>query len=163
VSSYPVCNVTSHVHNRSAFATSPHTVPHYAAMSPTSLASPVASSFPFPSPLQFHADESLRGVSPLDNSHPTRQTFGSSHVPFTSPDQATAGATQGVVTLDITPSYPIPDTSISASPRFSNSPPAAVYLQHIANPLTPPTSLNLPSSASNTVLGNFFPTGSSLY
>jgi len=151
--SYPVCVVTGHVQDNSTSPTIPHTVQHdNTALPPASPASPVASSFPLPSP--FHIDESLRSVPPLDNSHPTHQSTENLRVPITSPDQAIAGAIQDSVASGITASSLTPETVISAPPRSSTSPLVAVPLRHNADPLTPPDSLNLSSSASNAVLDN---------
>jgi hypothetical protein len=160
LSAYPVCKVAEHTLDESPFTTLPGTIQHgNASVYPVPRPSPVAPSFPLPSP--FHVDESLRSVPPLDGSHPTYQSVECFRDPITSPDRAMAGEIQDIVALGITASYPTPETFISAS-RFSISSPAAVSLQHVTNALMPPDSLNLPSLVSNPVLNNILPTGSSL-
>ncbi len=158
-SSYPLCNVTGHIHDDSVSTTFVRTVLHdYAALPSASLASPDA-----PPSLSIHAPlhvvESLMDVPPLDNFHPAHQTtIESLRVPVTSPDPATAGAIRDIVTSAITIPHPTPETS--ASPLSSTSPPAAVALQHNADLLTPSDPSNFPSSAaSNPVLDNILPIG----
>ena len=89
--SYPMCNLTGHVHNRSSSTTSLPTVSHDdPSPSPASLASPAAPSFSLPAP--FCVDDSITTMSLHDNSRPTRQTTESFHFPVSSPDPASAGA-----------------------------------------------------------------------
>ncbi|KAN0140634.1 hypothetical protein V8E53_001843 [Lactarius tabidus] len=145
---YPLCRVTDHVHNVSASTTSPHTVPHDgAAISPTSLPSPVVRSFPLPAP--FHVDESPTTVSPLDNSNPTRQIIESFRVPVTSPDQAAACGMRDTVPLGITTPLPTPETSTPTPHLLSTSIPASVPPQHCPNPLAPSCPPNFQTLASS--------------
>ena len=157
--SYPVCNVTGHVHDGSASITSPHPVPQEdSAPSPHSLTSLGASSIPVPAP--FHIDESVDTPPLLNNLHPTSDTVDNLHVPVTSPDPATAGVMQNIVAADIPTPLPTPEAS-STSPLFSISRQPDVSLQHTANLLTPSDPPNISSSASNTVLDNIVHTGPS--
>ncbi|KAN0137468.1 hypothetical protein V8E53_004913, partial [Lactarius tabidus] len=105
-----------------------------ASASPVPRASPVAPSFPLPSPLPFHVDES--------------------RVLITSPDRALAGEIHDIVASGVTRSYPTPESFVSAPPHFSASSPSAVSLQHVTDPLMPPDSLTPPSSAPDPVLDN---------
>ena len=122
---YPLCNVSGHTHNDStstALAPDP-------ALSPTSLVTTAAPSFPFPEP--FHVDESLTTVPPHDNSYPTRRTIENLHVPVTSPDPASAGVMrdqeqkQVIVTPTPQPATPlVPQTlptSASSAPTLDNT------------------------------------------
>jgi hypothetical protein len=85
-----------------------------ASVSPVPRASPVAPSFPLPSPLPFHVDENLRSVPPLDNLHSTHQFIESFPVPITEPDRAMAGEIHDIVASGITASYPTPESFVSA-------------------------------------------------
>ena len=115
---YPLCNVTDHVHDGSASIPFPRPVPRDdAALSHASFVSPVTPSFPLPA--RFHVNESVTTVQSLDNSHPTRQTIESSHVPNTSRDRATACAMPDTVTSAIATSLPTPETSTSTPPPLS--------------------------------------------
>ncbi|KAN0140605.1 hypothetical protein V8E53_001814 [Lactarius tabidus] len=155
---YPVCAVTGHIHDDSASTAVALTVPHDdAALSPASLASPVGSSFPLTALV--HVDNSLTTVPTVDNSHLIRQTTESSPVPDTSPDQATAGATQETATLGITTPLPTSEAPTSASPLSSTSLPVSVSLQHSPIPLAPSCPPSLTSSASaNPTLENILDT-----
>jgi len=156
-SSYPVCNVAGHIHDDSASTTLPPTVLHdNTALVTASPASPDAPSSSIPAPL--HVTTSLTDAPPLDNSNQT--TIESPRIPATSPDTATVGAIRGIVCSGITMPHPTPETSTSASPLSSTSPPAAISLQHNADLLTPSGVPNLPFSASSSpVLDNIPPTG----
>ncbi|KAH8986156.1 hypothetical protein EDB92DRAFT_1881035 [Lactarius akahatsu] len=153
-SSYPVCNVTGHIHG---------IVLHdNAALPPASLASPDAHFSFIPAPP--HVVESLTEVPPLDDFLPVHQTTIEEHrIPITLPNPATAeaGAIQDIVTSTITVSHYTPDTSTSTPSPSSASP--AVALQHKTDLLTPSDPPNLPSSASSDpVLDDVIPTGPSL-
>ena len=89
-STYPLCNVASHFHNR--FIPLPF---------PGQLHLP-----PSPLPAPFHVDECLGTVPPLDNSDPTRESI---RVPVTSLNQATADAMRDAATLGITTPLPTPE------------------------------------------------------
>ena len=168
---YPVCNVSGHIHNDSA-STALANVPHDdTALSPTSLVTPVAPSFPLPEP--FHVDESLKTVPPHDNSYPTRQTFENLRVPVTSSDPASAGAMRDPVfnnqeseeqkraIITLTPQSAPEPSAISYPPSASVSP--ITVLQLNATPLTPPIpqTLSTPSSSAP-ALDNTLLTGPSL-
>ena len=104
-STYPLCNVASHFHNRSTSTSFPRIVPHDdAALSPTSLSRPATPPSSLPAP--FHVDECLGTVPPLDNSDPTRESI---RVPVTSLNQATADAMRDAATLGITTPLPTPE------------------------------------------------------
>jgi len=159
-SSYPVCNVAGHIHDDSASTTLARTgLRDNAALVPASLASPDAPSSSVPAPL--HVVESLTDVPPLHNFRPAHQTtIESLLIPVTSPDSATAGAIRDIVTSGITIPNPTPETSTSAPPPSSTSPPAAVSLQHNPDLLTPSDPPSPPSSApSNPLLDSILPTG----
>jgi hypothetical protein len=163
--SYPVCNVTDHVHNGPASITFPLPVPHDdPAPFPGSRTGLVAPSLPVLAPL--HIDESLTAPPPLDNLHPTR-TVDNLHVLVTSPlaDPATIGALRDVVATGIATPLLTPETSFSTStpPLSSASQPPDISLQHNANPLAPSNPPNLSSSASsNAALDNILHIGQSL-
>ena len=119
---YPMCNVSSHIHNDSASPTFPRIVPHDdAALSLVSeaLIGPVAPSFPSPAPSR--VDNSLTTVPPFDNSHPIRRTTESFRDPVTPPDQATARAMRDTVTSGIVAPLPTPETSTSAPPLLTST------------------------------------------
>ena len=173
-SSYPMCNVASHVHGDST-STSLAFMHDNAVLSPTSLAGPVVPSIPLPDALR--VDESIATVQLLDNSQPSsppaHQTFKTLHIPDMSPDSAIASAMQDTllnkkekvqdfVTSGITMPHTTrsPETSTSSPPLFSTSRPAAIPLQHNAAHLPPFNPPDLPYSApSNPVLDNILPTG----
>ena len=164
---YPLCNVSGHTPNDSASTALALIVPHDdPALSPASLVTSIAPSFPLPEP--FHIDESFSTVPPHDNSYSTRQTFESLHVPVTSPDPASAGAMRdpvfkkqkGVIVTTVPQSAPEAST-ISYSPSAS-VPPVAV-LQPNVIPLTSPVPPTLPTPASSApALDNTLLTGPSL-
>ena len=142
---YPLCNVPSHVPNRSATNSFPPVVPHDdAALSPTSLSRPATP--PSPSPAPFHVDESFETVPPLDNSQPTRESI---RVPVTSPNQAIADAKRDAATLGITTPIPTLKISKSTSPLLSASLPASVSPRHSPDSLVPSREPNVPSSDSS--------------
>ena len=148
--SYPVCNVSGHIHNDSASTAIVHCVPHGdPAQFPTSLVTLVAPSFPLPEPS--HVDKSLTTVPPLDIPHSTRQTAENFLVPATSPDAASAGAMrdqeQKRVIVTLTP-QPAPEASVISYPPSSSVPPVAV-LQPNVIPLAPPfpQTLLMPASS----------------
>ncbi|KAI9447281.1 hypothetical protein BJY52DRAFT_360270 [Lactarius psammicola] len=162
-SSYPVCNVASHIHGDSTSTAYTPTILHdNAALSPASLASPDAHSLSVPTPLR--VVESLTDVPLPDNFHPAHQTtIESLRIPVTSPDPAITGAIRDIVTSGITTPDPPLETSTSALPLSSTPPAVAVALHYNPDLLTPSDLPNLPSSASsNLVLDNILPTGSSL-
>jgi hypothetical protein len=137
--SYPMCNITDHVHDGSTSIIFPRPVPHDDAVLSevplTSLNAP-----PFTVPALLHVDASLTTLPPLDSSYATHQTVDSLlRVPVISPDPATAG---------ITMPHPSSETS-TTSPLSSASQPPDVSLQHNSNLLAPSHSPNLPSSASS--------------
>ena len=164
---YPLCNVSVHTPNDSASTALALIVPHDdPALSPASLVTSIAPSFPLPEP--FHIDESFSTVPPHDNSYSTRQTFESLHVPVTYPDSASAGAMRdpvfkkqkGVIVTTVPQSAPEAST-ISYSPSAS-VPPVAV-LQPNVIPLTSPVPPTLPTPASSaSALDNTLLTGPSL-
>ena len=164
---YPLCNVSGHTPNDSASTALALIVPHDdPALSPASLVTSIAPSFPLPEP--FHIDESFSTVPPHDNSYSTRQTFESLHVPVTYPDSASAGAMRdpvfkkqkGVIVTTVPQSAPEAST-ISYSPSAS-VPPVAV-LQPNVIPLTSPVPPTLPTPASSApALDNTLLTGPSL-
>jgi hypothetical protein len=140
--SYPVCDVTGHVHNPSTSTTFPHTVPDDdAAPSPISLTSLDAPSIPLPAP--FLIDEIVTTVPLLDNSHLTLQTAESFRIIVTPPDPSPAGALQDIVTSGITTPHPAPETSTSTPPLSSTLQPAPLSLQDHADPLTHSGSIKL--------------------
>jgi hypothetical protein len=151
--SYPMCNITDHVHDGSTSIMFPRPVPHddavLSAVPLTSLDAPL-----FPVPALLHIDENLTTLPPLDISYPTHQNIDSlQRVPVISPDLATAG---------ITMPRPSPETSSSTttSPLSSASRPPDVSLRHNSNLLAPSDPPNLPSSASSTtVTDNILHTG----
>ncbi|KAI9447716.1 hypothetical protein H4582DRAFT_18549 [Lactarius indigo] len=130
-SAYPMCNVAGHTHNDAAPTTFTHAVPHDNITS-------VPPSMSVPTPP--HIVESLTKVPLPDNSNPANQTTTKSpHIPVTSPDRATAGAIRDVVTSGTTIPPHTPETSTSAPPLSSTSPPATLPLplQHNADLPTP--------------------------
>ncbi len=155
-SSYPVCNVTGHIHDDSASTTVARTVlSDNAALVPAPLASSDVPSSSVPAPR--HVDESFTDVPPLDNDiyvpvsfHPAHQTATENpHISATSQDPATARAIQGGTDTSTTttplstlePSaYTPPPTSMA-----STSTPGAVAVQHIADRRTPSDVLDVPS------------------
>ncbi|KAH8991002.1 hypothetical protein EDB92DRAFT_705800 [Lactarius akahatsu] len=153
--SYLACNVpghhpdpTPHIHGHSFSRTVVH---DSAALSPASLASPDTPSSSVPAPL--HAVESLADLPPLDNFDLAHQTtIESPRIPFTSPGPSAARAIPDIVNFVITTPHPTLETSTSAPPFSSTSPPATVALQL----LTPSDTPSLPSS-SNPVLENTGP------
>jgi len=124
--SYPVCNIAGHIHDDSASTTFVRTVLHdYAALPSASLASPDAPSSCVPALL--HVVESLADVPRLDSFHPAHQTTTESlRIPVASPDPATASAIRDIVSSGITTPHPTPETSTSAPPLSSTSPPVGV-------------------------------------
>ena len=159
---YPVCNISDHIHDNSASQTCIHDVLHDdAALSPASPASPVAPLFPLPVPLPI--DNSLATAPLLGNSLPIHQTAKSFCVSVTSPDQAAASAMRDTVTLGIATPLPTPETSTSTPPLFSTSLSDSDSLRHSTNVLAPPCPPNFPSLvSSNTGFGNKLDTGPSL-
>ncbi|KAI9453839.1 hypothetical protein BJY52DRAFT_1287039 [Lactarius psammicola] len=157
-SSYPACNVAGHIRDDSAPTTLARTVPHDdAALVPASLISPDAPSSSIPTAL--HVATSPTDVSPFDNSHQT--TVEGPCIPVTLPDIAIANVIPDAVSSVITMPRPTPETSTSTPPLSSASPPAAISLQHNADPLMPLDAPNFPSSASsNSFLYNILPTES---
>ena len=171
-SSYPVCNVPSHVHDITA-STSLACTHDNAVLSLDSLADSVVPFIPLPA--IFPIDDNLATMPPLDNLHPSshsaHQTVETLRIPVTSPDLTTAGATQDTVLKKniqdtVTSGIAMPhttrssETSTSTAPLFSTSRLAAVSLQHNAVHLAPSNPQNLPSSpSSNQVLDNMLPTG----
>ena len=145
--SYPMCNITGH----SSAAPSPHAVPHDdAALSPPSPASPVAPSFPLPTPSR--VDESLTAVAPHDNSHPTCQTTEGFRVPVTSPDPASAGEMQD------------PDFKKQKGAIITPAPLSVPEASAISYPPSVPQTLSAPTPSSASVaLDNTLHTGPSLY
>jgi hypothetical protein len=147
-SSYPLCNVPGHIHVDSAStAYPPNTMRSGGALVPSSvssLAEPDApsSSVPTPGPvIESHMTMSLPDTSHLAIQLP--------NILITPPDPAASGIAMPVP-------HPTPEISI---PPSSPSPPAAVSVQHHADPLTHDRT-DLPKSASsNPVLVNVLHTG----
>ena len=168
---YPVCNVSSHIHNDPASTASAPVVPHDdPAPSPASLVTPIAPSFPLPEP--FHIDENLMTVPPHDNSYPTRHAIESLRFPVTPPDPASSGAMRDPAfnkqesaeqkRAIVTPMpQPAPEVSAISYPPSIPVPPIAV-LQPSVIPLTPPVPQTLPTPASSApALDNILLTGPS--
>ncbi|KAI9445699.1 hypothetical protein BJY52DRAFT_1194157 [Lactarius psammicola] len=131
-SSYPLCDIPGHhpdsiphIHDDSASTTFAHIA------APASVASPDAPSSSVPASLHILTD-----VPPLNNDiyapvsfHPAHQTTVESlRIPVTSLDPVIAGPIRDNVTSSITTRHPTPETSTSAPPLSSASPPAAVAL-----------------------------------
>ncbi len=171
-SSYPSCNIpghhpdsTPHVRDVSTPTTFTRAVlRHNAALVPASLAStPNAPSSSVPASLRI--DENPAYVPPLGNNisvpvslPPAYQTTTESfHIPATSPDSATAGATRDIDTSARTMPPTTPETS---TPLSSASSTGAVPPRHNADPLTSSDAPDFPSPAlPNPVLDNILPTG----
>ena len=171
---YPVCNVSSHVHNDSASTALAPIVTHDdPPLFPASIAGPVTPSFPLPEP--FHVDESLTTVPPYDNSYPTRQTIENLCVPVTSPDPASASVMpdsvlneqesgeQKRVNITSTPQFG-PEASTISYPPSASVPPVVTVLQSDVIPLTPsiPQTLLAPAPTSASALDNTLYTSMSL-
>ena len=160
VDAYPLCNVSGHTRNDSAFTALAPIVPRGDPALAPSLAGPVAPSFPLPEP--FHVDQSLTTVLPHDNSYPTHQTFENLHVPITS---ASTGATKDPVfrKQKVTPApQSAPEACAISYPPSALVPPISV-LQPNVIPLTPPVPQILPTPASSApTLDNTLLTGQSL-
>ena len=138
--SYPVCNVTGHVHDGSASITFLRPVPRDdVALSPISLTTLDPPSFPLPSPSLIN--EIVTTAPPLDNSHSTLQTAESFRIIVTPPDPSLDDGLQGINTSAITTPRPTPETSKSAPPISCTTLRTALSLQHRADPLTPSDSL----------------------
>ncbi|KAI9434087.1 hypothetical protein H4582DRAFT_945368 [Lactarius indigo] len=163
--SYPLCDIaghypdpTHHIHKVFTSMTFPRAAFHHdVVLPPASLSSALDAPSSFiPTPL--HISENLAYVLSLDDNmsvpaslQPAYQsTIESLHIPVASlPDVDTSG---------ITITYPAPETSPSASPFPSTSPPAAAAALR-PDLRAPSDALNLPSSTSNPVLDDIFPTG----
>ncbi|KAN0137466.1 hypothetical protein V8E53_004911 [Lactarius tabidus] len=153
--SYPMCNVTGHVHDGSTSITFPRPVPRDdAVLSPVHLTSLDAPSFPVP--VSFRVDGSSTILPPLDSSFPTCRTVDNLPVPVTSTDLASAGAMRDIVTTSTTTLDPTPETSALTStftsPLSSASQPAGVSLQHNANLLAPSDQPKLSTSNPSTAV-----------
>ncbi|KAH8987042.1 hypothetical protein EDB92DRAFT_1877521 [Lactarius akahatsu] len=149
--SYPVCNVAGHIHDNSAPTTVTRAILYdNAALVPT-IASPDSPSFRADAP-------------PLENFHPAHPKIVEVlHTPATSPDAATTGTVQDIVTSGTTMPHSTLKSSISVPPLSPTSPPAAVALWQNAEPMAPSDPPNLPHSASsNPVLDSILPTGAPL-
>ena len=158
ISSYPVCSVAGHIHDKSASTASVHAVIHHnVELVPAPLASPLASSS-VPNPLL--VDQGLTTVPPLDDFHPTQTTTETLRRP-TTPDPTPADELDDIVTPSIRIPHPAPEASTSVPTPFT-SPPAAVTLHWQDNPdtLTPSDTPNLPLST-DLCRNNTFPTGAS--
>ena len=151
-SSYPVCNVPGHFNVDSTSTAYPRTaMSSGAALVPSSafsLASPDApsSSVPASGPvIESHITMPLPDVTYLAIEPP--------NILITPPGPAASGITMPVP-------HPTPEI---ATPPSRPSPPAAISVQHHADPLTSPDRTNLPMSASsNPVVENIAHTGQSL-
>ena len=154
-SSYPVCNIASHICDDSACTSFPRTFLHDSAtLVPTSLTSAAA---PFSSmAIPLNVDESLTTVPPPDNLHLDHQsTMESLDVLVISPGQTPTCAIPAISVPGVTIPHHTPETSDSLPSDF----PAAVPLHHNTGLLAASDSLDLPSSVfSNTVL---YPAGQS--
>ena len=134
--SYPVCNVTGHVHDGSASITFPRPVPRDdVALSPISLTNLDPPSFPLPSPSLIN--EIVTTAPPPDNSHSTLQTAESFRIIVTPPDPPLADTLQGINTSGFLTPHPTPETSKSAPSISHIASRIALSLQHHADPLTP--------------------------
>lgn len=130
VVSYPMCNVSGHIHDDSTSSSTSHNIHDDIAQSPDSV--------PIP-PEPFHVDESVATVPPLDNLNPTHQIIESFRVAATSLDQPTA-AIQDNFSPGIT--MPSSEAYMPSHPHFSTSPPATSALS-----VSPGTSGSPPGAA----------------
>ncbi|KAH9057264.1 hypothetical protein EDB87DRAFT_1686547 [Lactarius vividus] len=160
LSSYPLCNVASHIHHNSSPVTIARTaLDDNAVPIPASLANPDVPSLSVPASLR--VVDCLADMPRLDN--PAHQTATESlRTLATSPDPAT---TDAFVAPGMTMPPPTSATSTCAFPLHLTSPPhpLPVSHQHNADLLAPSYPSDLPFSAlSNPFLDNTLPTGAPL-
>ncbi|KAH9025200.1 hypothetical protein EDB84DRAFT_1505164 [Lactarius hengduanensis] len=153
--SYPRCDIAGHIHDTASTTLARAVLHDNDPPLPTSVASPNVSSSSVPAPP--HVVECPTDMPPLDDFQPRtahKTTTGSLSIPVTSPDPVTADASGIIIPCATVTSA----TSTSTPPLSSTSPPAAVALQHNADPLAPSDPPNHPSSASSPMLDNTLPT-----
>ena len=148
--SYPLCDVADHGHDES-YVAAPHSHDD-PSLSPASLDIPAAPSFPLPA--LSHVDEGVTTVPLHDNSHITRQTTQSFHVPVTSPDPASTSAMRDP-TLKEQKSKTQKRVIVTPAPQLAPEASATSYSPSV------PQSLLAPSSAS--ALDNTLHTSASLF